>query len=336
MKITIVSRFFTWFLSLLACALLLTSCVAQKPQPPKPLPVGEGRLAVPGGTIWYKVSGSGSGIPVVLLHGGPGMSSYYVKPFEDLQDDRQVIRYDQLGGGKSDKITDTTMFTIDHFVRELDSLRAYLGVERWHLLGHSWGTILAVEYYRAYPDRVASLTLGSACLDIAAYERHARELLATLPQGMQAAVRKAEARGKYDDAGYQKAMEHFYALYVYRHPVKEDLDSTFATISEAIYGYMQGPSEFTITGTLKNYDSTPFLSRIKVPTLFTVGEFDEVGPELVKGFAAETPHARLVQFAGSAHITCWDARDENVKVVREFLRSADSLAAGERARVPVD
>ena len=182
MKITIVSRFFTWFLSLLACALLLTSCVAQKPQPPKPLPVGEGRLAVPGGTIWYKVSGSGSGIPVVLLHGGPGMSSYYVKPFEDLQDDRQVIRYDQLGGGKSDKITDTTMFTIDHFVRELDSLRAYLGVERWHLLGHSWGTILAVEYYRAYPDRVASLTLGSACLDIAAYERHARELLATLPK----------------------------------------------------------------------------------------------------------------------------------------------------------
>ena len=320
-------KFSAWFLCLVGCTLLLSACVAQKTQAPKPIPIGEGRLAVPGGTIWYKVSGSGNGIPVVLLHGGPGMSSYYVKPFEDLRDDRQVIRYDQLGGGKSDKITDTAMFTIDHFVRELDSLRAHLGVDRWHLLGHSWGTILALEYYRVHPDRVASLTFGSACLDIPAYERHARELLATLPKEMQNTVKKAEAKGKFDDPGYQKAIEYFYGLYVYRHPVKEDLDSTFATFNEGIYGYMQGPSEFTITGTLKHYDSTPFLSNIRVPTLFTVGEFDEVGPEIVKGFAERTPHARFVQFSGSAHITCWDAREENVKVVRVFLRSADSLAA---------
>jgi proline iminopeptidase len=99
------------------------------------------------------------------------------------------------------------------------------------------------------------------------------------------------------------------------------------TMSPEIYGYMQGPSEFTITGTLKKYDATSFLSQIKVPTLFTVGEFDEVGPEIVKDFANKVSGSRYVLFKGSAHMTPWDARDENIKVVREFLNTVDSLAA---------
>jgi proline iminopeptidase len=311
-------------LALLAATVLLGSC-AKKPELYKPLPVGEGRLAVHGGSIWYKVSGTGKGTPVVLLHGGPGFSSYYLKPFEELGNDRQVVRYDQLGSGKSEKITDTTMFTIEHFVRELDSLRSHLGVETWHLFGHSWGTIVAIEYYRLYPNHVASLTFGSACLDFPAYERRAKELLTTLPDSSQRAIKKAETIGKYDDPEYQKAMGEFSDLYLCRHPVKEDMESTYATGNEAIYNYMQGPSEFTITGTLKDYNSTSLLPQIKIPTLFTVGEFDEVGPELVKGFAAMTPGAKFVQLAASAHLTPWDAHDENVRVVREFLRSVDSL-----------
>jgi proline iminopeptidase len=311
-------------LVLLIATVFLGSC-ARKPEPYKPLPVGEGRLAVHGGSIWYKVSGTGKGTPVVLLHGGPGFSSFYLKPLEDLGDDRQVIRYDQLGGGKSDKITDTAMFTIEHFIRELDSLRSHMGVDKWHVFGHSWGTMLAIEYYRAHPRRVVSLTFGSPVFDWPAYQRHAKELLVTLSKPSQLAINKAESNHKYDDPTYQKALEEWNALYACRHPIKEDVDSMFATANEGIYGYMQGPSEFTITGTLKNYNSTSFLSQIKVPTLFTVGEFDEVGPELVKGFAAITPGAKFVQLAGSAHVTTWDAHEENVRVVREFLRSVDSL-----------
>jgi proline iminopeptidase len=90
---------------------------------------------------------------------------------------------------------------------------------------------------------------------------------------------------------------------------------------------MQGPSEFTITGTLKKYDATSFLSQIKVPTLFTVGEFDEVGPEIVKDFANKVSDSRYILFKGAAHITSWDARDENIKVVRNFLNNVDSIAA---------
>lgn len=288
---------------------------------------GEAMLPVEGGRIWYKITGTGPGTPVILLHGGPGYSSFYMKPFEELGDDRPVVRYDQLGGGRSDRITDTTLFTIDHFVRELDSLRAHLGIEKAHLFGHSWGTILAVEYYRAHPDRVASLTLGSAALDIPAWERNARRLVTTLSDSSQRAIRVREAEGRFDAPDYQAALGEFYGLYVWRRPVQADLDSTFATFNEAIYQYMQGPSEFTITGTLKRYDATPELASIRVPTLYTVGEFDEADPPTIRRFADLTPGAEIVVLAGAAHLTPWDAREANVAAVRAFLRRSDSTAA---------
>jgi proline iminopeptidase len=317
-------------LGLLGLTLIAMACSSEKTEPQPPLVPGEYHLAVPGGNIWYRISGTGTGIPVVLLHGGPGMSSFYLKPLEELADDRAVIRYDQLGGGKSDRISDTTMFNFAHFVNELDSLRSHLGVAKWHVLGHSWGTMLGIEYYRAHPDRVASLTFGSPVFNVPAYQHHARELLKTLPDSAQRAVARAEAAHKYDAPDYQNAINAFYALYLFRHPVQADLDSTFASFNQEIYNYMQGPSEFTITGTFKDWNITAFLPQIGVPTLLTVGEFDEVGPELVKDFAARIPGARFEQLSGAAHLTTWDARDQMVKVVRDFLRSADSAASRSR------
>jgi proline iminopeptidase len=293
---------------------------------PASLPAGEAYLAVPGGRIWYKVAGAGAGTPVILLHGGPGYSSFYLKPFEDLGDDRPVVRYDQLGGGKSDRISDTTLFTINHFVGELDSLRAHLGYAKVHLLGHSWGTILAVEYYRVHPEHVASLTLASAALDIPTWERNARRLVGTLPDSSRRAIRLREAEGKFDAPDYQAALGEFYGRYVWRHPVQVDLDSLMKTVNEQIYNYMQGPSEFTITGTLKHYDGTAALRKVRVPTLFTVGQFDEADPPTIRRFTRMTPGARVVVLDGAAHLTPWDAPEESIRIERAFLRAADSTA----------
>lgn len=285
---------------------------------------GEAMLAVPGGRIWYKKSGSGGGTPVILLHGGPGYSSYYLKALEQLGDERPIIRYDQLGGGKSDRISDTALFTIDHFVRELDSLRSALGYDKVHIIGHSWGTILGFEYYSAHPEHVASLTLGSAALDIPAWEKNARRLVATLSDSAQRAIKTREAEKKFDAPDYQAALGEFYGKYVWRHPIEADLDSTEKTVNEGIYNYMQGPSEFTITGTLKKYDVTPLLKTIKVPTLYTVGEFDEADPPTIKRFAALTPGARVVVIPGAAHITSWDNPAAMIAAIRPFLRQADA------------
>ncbi|HEV7994099.1 MAG TPA: proline iminopeptidase-family hydrolase [Gemmatimonadaceae bacterium] len=288
---------------------------------------GEGHLAVDGGRIWYKISGAKAGTPVVLLHGGPGFSSYYLKPLEALSDERMVVRYDQLGGGKSSGLTDTTKITIAHFVNELDSLRAHLGFEKMHLVGHSWGTILGLEYYRAHPDRVASLTLASAALDIPQWERHARALLKTLPDSMQRAVSAREAERKFDAPDYQAALEAFYAKYVWLRPVKPDLDSMMRQVNGTVYGYMQGPSEFTITGTLKTYDATPFLKQVKVPTLFTVGAVDEADPVTIRRHAAMVPGGRVALIPNAAHITTWDNPEPMITAIRTHLKAADAAAS---------
>jgi proline iminopeptidase len=285
---------------------------------------GEAYLAVPEGKIWYRVVGNGGGTPVILLHGGPGFGSYYMKPLEALSADRPVVRYDQLGGGASGAFTDTTKMTIAHFVAELDSLRSSLHYHKVHLLGHSWGTILAVEYYRAHPEHVASLTLASPALDVPEWERHTRELEKTLSDSSQRAIAKGEHDKNFESPAYQNAINEFYGKYVWLRPDSVNLDSTFKTANMTIYNYMQGPSEFTITGTLKRYDAKPFLKDIKVPVLFTVGEFDEANPVTVKKHAAMTPGARYYMIPNAAHLSEWDNPTAMNQAIGTFLKDVDA------------
>ncbi len=311
-----IGRFFVLVI-FASITLMQFSCSKEK------LPTGENKLAVTGGNIWYKISGEGNGIPLVLIHGGPGMSSFYLKPFEELGNDRQVIRYDQLGSGKSDRVTDTTLFKIGRFVDELEMLRKHLKIRKWHLLGQSWGTIVAMEYYKKYPASVKSIIFSSPALNVKTWEQNANKLLKTFPDSLQLAVKRAGETGNFADPLFEAANNEYNRLYGFRKPVPEDLDSMMSTYNFDMYMYMQGPSEFKITGTLKNYDSTSDLPSVKVPTLFTVGEFDTSGVESVKGFAGSVPGSQFYLFRGAAHVTSWDARDENVKVVRDFLNSVD-------------
>lgn len=290
----------------------------------KKLPSGENYLAVSGGQIWYKMSGQGTGTPVILLHGGPGFTSVYMKSLEAIGTDRKVVRYDQLGSGNSSKATDTAMFNIPHFVAELEALRAHLGYEKVHLLGHSWGTILGLEYYKAHPEHVASLIQASPALDIPEWERHARELVKTLPDSTQRIIAKREAEKNFEAPDYQAALMEFYGKYVFLRPVQADLDSLFAAANPGIYNYMQGPSEFTITGTLKKYDTTPYLKNVKVPTLYLVGDVDEANPATVKRHAGMTPGANYAVIPNSAHIITWDNPTETNRLVKDFLKRVDS------------
>lgn len=287
------------------------------------LKVGEGNLPVKGGKVWYEVSGSRGGIPLVLIHGGPGISSYYMKPFEELGNDRQVIRYDQFGSGKSTYTEDTTFYTLEQRVLELDSLRKALGIKKWNVLGHSLGTIIALEYYHTFPENVASLIFEGACFDIPAYAENVSLLLKTLPDSLQKAVAYSDSTNNYMNPLYQEAIDQFNNLYILRYPDKINMDSVWANFNATIYNYIQGPSEFTITGVIKNLNNTQYLNEIKVPTLFTVGEFDSVGPHLVKSYSEKVADSKYYMFSNAAHLTMWDAKEENIKVVKEFLLSVD-------------
>jgi proline iminopeptidase len=259
----------------------------------------------------------------VLLHGGPGAGSYYLKPFEAIGDDRPIVRYDQLGAGKSDRLTDTTLMNIPRFVAELDSLRRALKIDKWFVNGHSWGTVLALEYYKAHPEQVAGIVFGGSVFDWRAYARATAAWTKQMTDSSQRAIAAWKNGGSADAPGFKAATDEFYSKFVWRRPVKADQDSTMAGFGNEQYVYMQGAYEYVVTGTLKDYDARGDLPRIRVPVLSTTGEFDEVGPKTVEAHARLIPGARFILYKDAGHVTSWDARDANVRDVREFLRSVD-------------
>lgn len=298
--------------------LALTACADAE------LPRGPSTLETPFGELWYDVVGEGGGTPAILLHGGPGINSYYLNPMRALGADRTVVLYDQLGSGRSTSTTGPSEWTVENFVAELEALRAALGMDRVHLIGHSWGTILAAEYWRAHPEHVASMVFMSPALSIPVWLADADTLLMTLPDSIQAVVSEHEAAGTYEDPAYQDAVGVFYAAYLARaQPWSPDVDSAFAFANFDIYGTMWGPSEFTATGTLRDYDATGWIGEIDVPVLFTTGEFDEARPSTVRRQAALVPGAEMVVIPGAAHLTMHDNPDETNRVVGDFLRRVD-------------
>lgn len=285
---------------------------------------GEGFVNVSGGRVWYRVAGSGPGIPLLLLHGGPGVPSIYLTPLEALADERPVVFYDQLGSGQSDRPKDTSLWTIERFVKEVGQVREALGLDQIHLYGHSWGSMLAASYMLTRPSGVRSLVLASAPLSVQRYAADARNLLTTLPAAVRTAIETHERDGSFDSPEYQGAMMEFYRLYLARRqPWSAEIEKTFAELNPDVYVYMQGPSEFTITGTLKDYDVTDRLKEITVPTLFTVGQYDEVRPEAVRFYQGLIAGSELAVIEDAAHLTMQDDPERYLQVLREFLHTVE-------------
>ena len=307
------------FLSILATVILLGSC---RDQPA--IKSGEGFIDVDGGKIWYRVTGDGDKTPMLVLHGGPGTPSYYLKPLQALGTDRKVIFFDQLGCGKSDHNVDTTLMTIDHFVEEVKTVINYFGLKKFYLFGQSWGTMLGTDYYLKYPEGVEALILSSPALNIPMWLSDADTLLSTLPDSVQNAVRIHEKNKTYSNPEYQQAVQVYYQNFVARKlPWSADIDSCFLQIGQS-YQYMWGPSEFTATGSLKTYDRTQRLGEISVPTLFITGEFDEARPSTVRYFQSLVPGARLEIIEGAGHLTMQDKPEQSNKVVKHFLDSIET------------
>jgi proline-specific peptidase len=291
----------------------------------------EGVIEVPGGRdvpsarVWYRVVGSGEATPLLLLHGGPGAGSTYLKPLAALADERPVIFYDQLGGGRSDTPNDTTLWTTERYVRELAAVREELGLDRVHILGHSWGTILAVEYLLTKPDGVESLVLASPVLSARRWLRDADSLKTLLPDTMQKVIAYREATLQTDSADYQEATMEYYRRFMARkQPWSVDVDSSFKLLGKRVYEYMWGPSEFAATGTLKTYDVTPRLAEIELPVLFTAGRHDEATPRTTAFYASLMRGAKITIFEESGHLTMHDEPEKYVSAIREFLREVEA------------
>lgn len=291
-------------------------------KPNNNLKPNEGYIPVTGGKVWYKIVGEGNKTPILLLHGGPGVPSDYLNPLASLAKDRPVIFFDQLGCGRSDRITDSSLLSIENFVEQVETVRKTLGLKEFILYGQSWGTTLGVEYYFKYPDKVKALILSSPLLSTNAWLNDARVLISTLPDSIQKAIRVNEKNKTYDSPEYQEAIQIYYKNFVARKlPWSDDLNNSMANTGVNVYQTMWGQSEFTAAGILKNYDCTLKLGNIKVPTLFICGEFDEATPATVKHYQSLTPGSKFVEIKNSAHLTMHDNPTQDLESISKFLDS---------------
>lgn len=205
--------------------------------------IRDGYLPVPGGQVWFQIVGHGAAAPLLVLHGGPGVPHDYLEPVGRLGLERPVVFYDQLGCGRSDRPDDPQFWQVEHFMRELAIMREQLGLERVHLLGHSWGSMLAIDYALSRPDGLLSLTLVSPPLCMPRWHADVAALRQALPAEVRETLERHEAAGTTDSPGYEAATLVFYQRHLCRlDPWPEPVIRSFAGVGRALNQAMWGIS----------------------------------------------------------------------------------------------
>jgi L-proline amide hydrolase len=288
----------------------------------------EGFIPVPGGyRVWYRIVGGGAdqeSIPLLTLHGGPGVPHDYITDMAALASDtRRVIFYDQLGCGRSDQPDDPSLWTIERSVAEIDAVRQALDLKEIHLWGQSFGGLFALEYALAQPRGLISLLLASGTPGIPLWVAEANRLREALPPDVQATLIQHEQAGTTDDPAYQQAMMIFYERHVIRlQPIPAHVQRAMDQTGQ-VYYTMNGPSEFHVIGTIKNWDRTDRLSEIRVPTLITSGRYDESTPLLNEILHKGIAGSEWVLFEQSSHMAHVEERERYLTIVKSFIEKTE-------------
>ncbi|HKT04230.1 MAG TPA: proline iminopeptidase-family hydrolase [Rugosimonospora sp.] len=297
-----------------------------------PEPSRTGTVAFRDWQTWYRVTGeldSGRS-PLVVLHGGPGAAhNYTLRIARIAEQGRPVIHYDQLGIGNSTHLPDAgpDFWTVELFLAELDNLVGALGLaDRYHVLGQSWGGMLAAEHAVRRPAGLAALVIANSPASMELWLAEANRLRGLLPDEVQQTLRAHEAAGTTDHPDYRAATEVFNARHVCRVvPNPPEVAASFALIDAdpTVYHTMNGPNEFHVVGTLKDWSVVDRLDRVAVPTLLVSGRHDEATPATVRPYADRIPGARWHIFEDSSHMPHVEEEDAYLRLVGAFLTEND-------------
>lgn len=311
--------------ALQAGAALIGASLATGGQALAAIPEAEGYAPVPGGKVYWRRFGSGGKTALLMLHGGPGASHNYLLTMKALADERPVIFYDQLGCGKADAPTDESLYTIQRSVDELDAVRKALGLEKVVLHGHSWGSILAIEYLcQGRGTGVEKVVLAGASASIPQAVAGMQRLIDSLPNGAGDKLHALEKAGKQGTTEYAALVQIFYDNFLLRAPPTPDVLATFDSLGKSIaYRVMNGPNEFDIVGVIKDWDRRKDLKAITQKVLLTTGEFDEMTLDCHQTIRdGVSGPARLAVMTGCSHLTMVEKPDQYNALVRGFLAEA--------------
>ena len=288
--------------------------------------VSEGYVDFRDYRTWYRVGGDlASGVtPLLALHGGPGSTHHYFAPLEELAPERQVVVYDQIGCGGSDRPKDIE-WSVDVFREEVDAVRSQLGLDRIHLLGTSWGGMLALEHVLSGVEGIVGLILSSTLASVDQWAAEQLKLRNALPADVVEVFERHERAGTYSDPEYNQAMEAYFDRHFYRGPKpRAELERMNGDKAVDVYNAMQGPNEWTVTGALRGWDVRNRLREIDVPTLVIRGRHDmstdPISATLVKGIKG----AREVVLENSSHTPVLEETDQYLKAISDFMQEAET------------
>jgi L-proline amide hydrolase len=292
----------------------------------------EGLMSFEGGHSWYRIAGdlTASKAPLLVLHGGPGAAHDYLDRFTLLAETgRAVIHYDQFGCGKSTHRPDrgADYWTVKLFLDELAALLDHLGIAgRYHLLGQSWGGMLAAEHAVLQPAGLRGLVIANSPASMRTWVEEANRLRADLPQEVQATLLRHEADGTTDDPAYAGAVQVFYERHLCRVvPFPEEVQRSLASLAEepTVYYTMNGPSEFHVIGTLKTWSIEDRLPQISAKTLVMSGRHDEATAACVRPYVERIAGAQWVVFENSSHMPHVEETEAVMETVAAFLDAQD-------------
>lgn len=294
-------------------------------------------ITTPKGTfkVWTKRVGNNPKMKVLLLHGGPGFTHEYFESFDGYfpNEGIEYIYYDQLDSYYSDQPNDSTLWTTEHFVEEVEQVRQALNLNKdnFYLYGHSWGGILAMEYALKYQDNLKGLIISNMMASIPEYEKYAAEVLGSqLPPEVYKEIKEMEANNDFENPKYlELAMNYYYTEHILRMPLEEwpePLNRAFKHLNSKIYVFMQGYSEFGITSnaSLKNWDVSERLKDISVPTLVIGATYDTMDPKYMEWMSNEVQNGSFLLCPNGSHCAFFDDQKTFFEGLIKFVKDVDS------------
>jgi proline iminopeptidase len=291
-------------------------------------------IQTPKGTfkVWTKKIGNNPRIKVLLLHGGPGLTHEYMECFEAFlpKEGFELIHYDQLGSYYSDQPADTSLWTLERFVEELEQVRVALGLNKnnFYLLGNSWGGILGMEYALKYQQNLKGLIVSNMTADFARYGAYNAKLRAQMRKSLVDSLESFEKKNDYLNPVYQQLVfNEYYCQHILRKPAAEwpePVLRSFKHINQPVYEILQGPSEFVPGGRLVGWECWTRLKNLTVPTLMIGSHYDTMNPEEMEQMSQLVQHGSYLYCPTGGHLSMWDAQPEYYPGIIKFIKEVDA------------
>jgi pimeloyl-ACP methyl ester carboxylesterase len=273
-----------------------------------------GRIAVPGGNVFWRTYGEGTRLPLLAVHGGPsGADSKPIELLSPLGDERRLASWDQLDSGQSDRPNDPANWRLARFVDEMDVVRNTLTPGPVHVLGGSWGSTLAMEWLvTKRPTNLASVIFMCPTLDIARAEASRRAAQMRLSPASRQAFEDAGRTGDFRSPAIAAANEEYQRTFIIRRP-----RSGLAIGPPA-------PAMLRVLGAdLRNWSRVPQLAKLTQPVLFIRGQYDHITAEDVGIYAAAAPNSQVATIPDAAHLAFVDNPRRTNEVLRRFLNRVE-------------